>query len=207
MSAVEGGLAQALALVNSGHAAQAESLCEALLRQDASHPAVHQLMAVLRAHQGRWQEAQSHVGRSLSGRPDHLPSLELAARIARSTGDTGRARGVLQQIADLQPASPQAWFALALACHDAGDRSSERTALQRVLQLQPGHVEALVNTGIAQQEDGDLDAAMHSYAQAWRLRAGTLGRIANALCSERTGALWLDLPTLKAALSRLSAPA
>ncbi len=207
MSAVEGGLARALALVNSGHTAQAESLCQALLLRDASHPAVHQLMAVLRAQQGRWQEAQSHVELSLSARPDHLPSLELAARIARATGDTSRARGVLQQIADLQPASPHAWFALALACHDAADRPGERAGLQRVLQLQPGHVEALVNRGIAQQEDGDLAAAMHSYAQAWRLRADTLGRIANALCSERTGALWLDMPTLQAALSRLSAPA
>ena len=207
MSAVEGGLAQALALVNSGHTAQAESLCQALLRLDASHPAVHQLMAVLRAQQGRWQEAQSHVELSLSARPDHLPSLELAVRIARSTGDTGRARRTLQQIADLQPTSPQAWFALALGCHDAGDRPGERAGLQRVLQLQPGHVEALVNEGIAQQEDGDLAAAMNSYAQAWRLRADTLGRIANALCSERAGALWLDLPTLKAALASLSVPA
>lgn len=207
MSTLEVGLAQALALVNSGHTAQAESVCQALLCRDASHPAVHQLLAVLRAQQGRWQEAQSHVELSLSARPDHLPSLELAARIARSAGDTGRARGVLQQIADLQPASPHAWFALALACHDTGDRPGERAALQRVLRLQPGHVEALVNSGIAQQEDGNLTAAMHSYAQAWRLRADTLGRIANALCSERTGAVWIDLPTLKAALSRLSAPA
>jgi tetratricopeptide (TPR) repeat protein len=170
--ALDATLAQALALFNAGRQSEAEALCARLLRR-GEHPGAHQFMAVLRAGQQRWEEALLHIERCLTLRPGHAPSIQIASRI---------------------------WFALSLGRHEERDLAGEQAALLRTLALQPDHVEALVNLGIVSQELGDLPAAMRSYARAWRLRDDTFGRIANALCSERTGALWLDQEALREAL-------
>jgi predicted Zn-dependent protease len=204
MQPIEAALAQAIELFNAGQLAQAEQRVSALLQRDGAHPALHQLMAVLRMEQRQWDAAREHIARSLAARPQHLPSLQIAAQIAQRSGDAAGARRALEELLRLQPASPVGWFALSLACHELRDHDAEAAALQRTLALQPEHVQALVNLGIVQQERGDLQAAMSSYARAYRLRSDTFGRIANALCSERSGALWLDLDALREALRAAS---
>jgi len=201
MKDIEAGLAQAIALLNAGQNEEAAALCSALLARHPQDAAVNQLLAVVRAGQQRWDEARTHIRRSLASRPKHLPSLQIAARIARETSDAPGLRDALAHIARLQPQSAAGWFALSLACHEARDTAAELEALERVLALEPSHVEALVNLGIVRQESGDLAGAMHCYGCAYRLRADTFGRITNALCSERTGALWLDLDALRRALA------
>jgi tetratricopeptide (TPR) repeat protein len=77
-----------------------------------------------------------------------------------------------------------------------------------VLALQPDDAQACVNLGLILQLQGRLEAAMPRYARAFALQPDTFGRIANALCSEPHGRLWLDLEALKRALAALSpAPA
>ena len=44
-------------------------------------------MAVLREREQRWDEARAHIARSLAARPEHVPSLMIAARIAQASGD------------------------------------------------------------------------------------------------------------------------
>jgi cytochrome c-type biogenesis protein CcmH/NrfG len=201
MKDIEAGLAQTIALLNAGQNEEAEALCNSLLSLHPQNAALNQLAAVVRAGRQRWSEARAHIQRSLASRPQHLPSLQIAARIAREMSDAPGLRDALAQIARLQPHSAAAWFALSLAFHDTRDTAAEQEALERVLALEPAHVEALVNLGIVRQERGDLGGAMHCYGRAYRLRADTFGRITNALCSERTGALWLDLDALRQALA------
>jgi cytochrome c-type biogenesis protein CcmH/NrfG len=50
------------------------------------------------------------------------------------------------------------------------------------------------------QENGDLDAAMRAYAQAYRLRPESFGKIAMALTSASHGKLWLDEAELRRTL-------
>jgi tetratricopeptide (TPR) repeat protein len=173
MATVEQGLAQAIALYNAGHKAPAQALCEQLLQTAPAHPAVHQLLAVMRLDAGDPRAATRHIEHSLQARPEHAPS--------RRTG-------------------AQAWFAQSLAEHQAGDAAAEEAALRRSLALWPEQVQACVNLGIALQTRGALDEAMQWYGRAYRLNPGCLGRVANALCSEPRGALWLDLADLRAAL-------
>ena len=202
METIEQGLARAIALLNAGQLEPAESCVQTLLARDGAHPALHQLMAVLREREQRWDEARAHIARSLAARPEHVPSLTIAARIAQASGDAHGLRAALQQVLRVQPNAPDTWFALSLACHALHERDAEAQALQRTLALQPDHVEANVNLGIVAQERGDLGAAMACYGRAYRARNDSFGRIANALCSERSGALWLDLDALRDALLR-----
>lgn len=174
MRPLEQQLAEAIALYNAGQQPQARARCEQMLAAGARHPALHQLMAVLELDAGDPQAALQHAQRSLRARPHHPPTLKLGA---------------------------QAWFALSLRAHARGDREGERDALEHSLALCPEHVEAAVNLGIWLQAQGRLDDAMRCYGRAYRLREATFGRIANALCSEPRGALWLDLNALRAALA------
>jgi tetratricopeptide (TPR) repeat protein len=172
-SAIEQGLARAVTLYNGGRRPEAQALCDTLLRAAPGHPAVHQLLAVLCLDSGEPLQATRHIERSLHARPGHAPSEKIGA---------------------------QAWFAQSLAVHETRAPEAEEAALRRALALWPEHVEACVNLGILLQASGRLAEAMPWYARAYRLREDTFGRIANALCSEPTGALWLDLEALRASL-------
>jgi tetratricopeptide (TPR) repeat protein len=173
-AAVEQGLVQAIGHYNAGRRPQALALCDALLAAVPEHPALHQLRARLCLDAGDAAAATEHIERSLQARPAHEPSRRLGA---------------------------QAWFARSLQAHDAGDRAGEGAALDRAVALWPEHVEAWVNRGIWLQAQGRLDEALRCHGRAYRLRADCFGRIANALCSEPAGALWLDLDALRATLA------
>lgn len=175
---VEQGLAQAIALYNAGRQADAQRVCEQWLRASPEHPALHQLLAVLRLEAGDATAATEHIERSLQARPGHAPSRQIGA---------------------------QAWFARAVRAHAGHDAPGEEAALRRALMLWPEHVQACVNLGIALQAQARLDEAMPWYGRAYRLRPDSFGRIANALCSEPNGALWLDLDALRATLVALAA--
>jgi tetratricopeptide (TPR) repeat protein len=269
----EHALADAIAMYNAGRPADAESACRQALATQPQHPALCQLLALLCLERGNAIEAREHVGCSLASRPDHLPSLLIAARAAQAIGAFGVARGLVERAvrlapeaaepallwgtsllgsgnaadasewlsrvvqrhpshaaawyelgraqrelgesADaaeafkravtLQPSLAPAWFALSLVQQDLRDLEEARDALQRVLQLRPDDVEASINLGLVYQELGDTDAALRHYARAHAQRPQSFGRIANALCSERAGRLWLDLDQLKRELESISA--
>lgn len=171
---VEQGLAQAIALHNAGRAADAQRVCEQWLHAEPQHPALHQLLAVLRLEAGEARAATEHIEQSLQLRPGHAPTRQIGA---------------------------QAWFACAVQAHAGHDAAGEEAALRRAVALWPAHVPACVNLGIALQAQGRRDDAMGWYGRAYRLRPDSFGRIANALCSEPSGALWLDLDALRAALA------
>jgi len=207
---VEQALAQAIALYNAGHKDEVQALCHRLLQQAPTHPAVHQLLAVLSLDHGDAATATVHIDHSLRARPDHAPSLRIAAqaryetgRLQRERGDAAGARQTWRDAVALQPASVPAWFALSLVCEDLGLHDEAQTALEQVLRHEPAHAEAQVNLGLLLQKRGELAAAMAHYALAYRQRPDTLGRIANALTSEPTGRLWLRLDDLKRELAAL----
>ncbi len=209
-TSLDHGLARAIALYNAGSRREAGALCRELLQRDPGHPAVHQLLAVLALDDKDFEVATQHAARSLSPRPDHLPSLRLAARawyeVGRIRQERSDAQGALEAleraVAHAQDLAP-AWFALALVHEDLGQLDNARASLERLLKLEPGNPEALVNLGLLLQQAGDIDAAMQRYALAYAQRPDTIGRIANALASLPTGRLWLRLDDLKAELAGL----
>jgi cytochrome c-type biogenesis protein CcmH/NrfG len=89
---------------------------------------------------------------------------------------------------------------LSLVAQDQRDLATAEAALLQVLTRQPAHVAAAVNLGIVHLEQGRLADAMARFGQAFRQRPETFGRIANALSSSATGALWLDREVLREAL-------
>lgn len=197
---VEELLGLAIRHVNAGQRDRALLLCEQAVTSHPPHPAVHQLLAVLNLQQGAAAQAQQHAAASLALRPDHLPTLRVAADAARAVGDLQAASAALERLVSLAPAQSDVWFDLALVRQDLHDLGGAARALCKVLQLAPERVEAVVNLGIVLQEDGQIDAAMRAYGRAYRLRADSFGRIAHALSTPNRGRLWLSLDDLRRVL-------
>ena len=199
-TSVEALLALAIRHVNAGQRDRARLLCEQAAQSHPPHPAVHQLLAVLDLQQGAAAQALQHAAASLALRPDHLPTLRVAADAARAAGDLRAASTALERLVSLAPAQADAWFDLALVRQDLHDLGGAALALRQVLQLTPERAEAAVNLGIVLQEDGQIDAAMRAYGRAYRLRADSFGRIAHALSTPNMGRLWLSLDDLRSVL-------
>ena len=166
-------LALAIRFVNAGQPERARQLCDHALATLPPHPAVQQLLAVLVLQQGDAASALEFATRSLTLRPGHEPTRQVAA---------------------------DAWFRLSLERQDGRDLAGAAQALREVLRLAPGRAEAEVNLGIVLQEAGEIDAAMRAYGRAYRLREATFGRIAHALSTPNVGRLWLSLDALRAEL-------
>lgn len=172
-ASIEELLGLAIRLVNAGQPQHARVLCDQARAAHPPHPAVLQLLAVIDLQQGDAAAAVDAATTSLALRPDHAPTLRVAA---------------------------DASFALSLQRHAARDLVGEVNALREVLRLAPERVEAEVNLGIALQDAGEIAEAMRAYGRAFRLRDDSFGRIAHALATPNHGRLWLDLNQLRAEL-------
>ena len=193
-------LAQAIGHVNAGRRERARALCTHALQSFAPHPAVHQLLALLDLQQGEVAQSRQHSALSLALRPDHVPTLAVAADAARAAADLPAALHMLERIVALAPEHIDAWFQLALVRQDVHDLSGAVQALHEVLRLDSGRADAQVNLGIVLQESGRMDDAMRAYGRAYRLRDDSFGRIAHALATPNVGRLWLNLDDLRNAL-------
>jgi tetratricopeptide (TPR) repeat protein len=118
----------------------------------------------------------------------------------REFGRMTEAAVALRRAVQADPTAHAAWFALGLTCQDLDDEAGAAAAFQAALDQRPDLAEAAVNLGIARQRLGDMAAALQAYRTAVRIRPDTLGRIAQAVTSARTGMLWLDLGGLHRAL-------
>ena len=202
-------LAGAVALFNAGQTAAALQHCQQALTAHAGHPGLLQLLATLRLATGDAAAALAAIEPVLRHHPGHAPALRLAEQAALrhgaaliEQGQPAAAAGLLRRLTLAQPATVAGWFLLALACEDLHATDEAAAALAQVLARQPDHVQARLNLALIEQARGHLDAALDHHARVWRLRPALLGRITMALCSQRSGAVWLTADALLQELKR-----
>ena len=108
---------------------------------------------------GRFDEAQTWLGRCLERRPDD-PSVWLACLdLAIATEDTGRfweaaERISAEAVSPLETQALRAWLV-----SRGGDRQAERRELARLVELQPSNSRALERIAVLALEAGDLTEA------------------------------------------------
>ena len=131
--------------------------------------------------------------------PDHVEAAARLGRLAWEDGEIALAAELLERTAQAEaPAS--VWFDLGLVRQDLRDYAGAAAAYRKAIALKGDHAEATFNLGVVLQEAGLIDDAMRAYAQAYRLRPASFGRIAMALTSASHGGLWLDEAALRRAL-------
>ena len=109
-ASIEDLLGVAIRLVNAGQRERARLVCEQAAATHAPHPAVQQLLAVIRLQEGDAAAAATLAAASLALRPGHAPTLRVAV---------------------------DAWFQLSIERQDAGDLAGAAQALREVLTLSP----------------------------------------------------------------------
>jgi tetratricopeptide (TPR) repeat protein len=152
------------------------------------------------ANAGHSLQAEAYCARLARQFGHHPALLQLQAVLCQERGDAQAGRALIAASLKARPDHVPSLMIAALLCQDLQDLPGAAASLERVLHLQPSHVPALVNLGIVRLEQGLRDAALRHFGRAWRLRPQTLGRIAGALCSERSGAVWLSAEDLRRAL-------
>jgi tetratricopeptide (TPR) repeat protein len=150
---------------------------------------------------GKREGAATALRRSLQGRRS---SAALVHRIGQGfveLGERSDAIMAFRKAVALDPHLAAAWYSLGLSLEDLRAYGEAAEAYRVALRLQPSFHEAAFNLGIVLQEAGQMDSAMDAYAEALRTRPASFGRIAQALVSGRTGALWLRPADLRLALA------
>jgi tetratricopeptide (TPR) repeat protein len=135
----------------------------------------------------------------LKAMPQNPEAAARLGRLASEDGDHQTARSLLER-ANTGEAPASAWFDLGVVCQDLRDHAAAAEAYRKALDIKPDYAEAALNLGIALQDCGNPDRAMRAYADAYRLRPATFGRIAMALTTASHGRLWLDEAALRRAL-------
>src|SRR3984957_19645068 len=115
--------------------------------------------------------------------PDHAEAAARAGRLAWEDGDPALAATLLGHAAAQKEPLDSVWFDLGLARQDLRDHAGAASAYRKAIALKIDHAEAAFNLAVVLQESGDLDEAMRAYAEAYRLRPDSFGRIAMALTS------------------------
>ena len=149
---------------------------------------------------GRREQAHALCDRLLAHHGAHPAVDQLIAVLLQERGDAPAARRHVERSLAARPGHGPTLMIAALVYQDLREFDAAEAALQQVLQQQPAHAAAAVNLGIVHLEQGRLDDAMQRFGQAYLQRPETFGRIAHALATPSTGALWLELDALRAAL-------
>lgn len=164
-------MAAALGSYNAGRFAECEEICRRLLSHAPRHPAVHQLLAVLAMAKNDVDTARSHILQSLAERPQHVPSLVIAGKVARAEGDLATAAQYFERAALLAPGADEPEFLHGVTLAEMKSPAAI-PVLQRLLDRHPQHAQAWYLLGVARQAAAEAHAAQAAFERALALAPG-----------------------------------
>jgi tetratricopeptide (TPR) repeat protein len=139
---------------NAGRRGEAKKLCEEGLIGTPVEPMLSHLLAAVLFASGEIEAARGHIEASLINRPDNAAARLLAARLARTAGDFGRALSHLDRAIAIAP-QREAFVEKARTLDQAGLRPQARQAWGAILEVVPDNVEAAARLGRLAWEDGE----------------------------------------------------
>jgi len=149
--------------MSEGQVNRADAALTEAIRHEPSDPLVMDLIGTVSSLMGEYHQARHWYERAVEARPRHTPYLINLANNAVYFGDTARAMEILDAIIAIDPASPQAHWALAGA-RRARDRShvDQLEALLARPRLHP-RIEAFYAYGLGKEYE-DLECWPEAFA-------------------------------------------
>ncbi len=154
-----------MAELRAGRIDRAAVACDRILDASPQDPAAHQLAATIALRRGRFEDAARWANSSLSLRPDHVPTLIVAARAARAAGDLAQARMVLERACRLAPDRPEPAFLSCVALIESSDEKA-RSVLEDLLMRFPNFVEGWREIAEALRKAGHPKTAVLAFVRA-----------------------------------------
>ncbi|MDX8440612.1 tetratricopeptide repeat protein [Mesorhizobium australafricanum] len=144
---------RAVAAFNSGDHAQAMDLCELGLKRHPGDSALCHLLAAVLFAKADLPAARERIEASLAARPDNVPALILAGRIARAEGRLEAALQFLDHAAT-QSSRVEILLERARIFDQSDDAAAAGAVWTQVLQSDPKSVEAMARLGRLAWERG-----------------------------------------------------
>ena len=162
----EQAMGAAIGAFNCGRLEAAIDICESILRGNSNDPAAHQLLAVICLQQQKAVDAHRHIVCSLKIRPNHVPSLIVAGRIALARQDLNAALAFFENATVLAPEAPEPVYLIGSVLVEQGKLAAAVNAFVQLVHLHPSHASAWCSLGSALQQAGMKDKAGEALEKA-----------------------------------------
>ncbi len=163
-------LAQASSLQRSGRTAQAEQVCEAILRARPSEPIALQLLGVCRLQRGAFAAAEQAFAASLRVQPFQVAALTNRGIALHAMKRYEEALACYSHALALEPRQPATLNMRGLALVELARFDEALSSFDRALQIAPDLAEAWCNRGNALTQLQRLEEALASLDRAEALR-------------------------------------
>ena len=164
--------AYGIALVHSGHAAEAEKLFSSLLAAHADNPELNVLLGEAHAEQGDYDGAIASLKRALTLKPNVVDAHRTLGHIYMKQGKLPEAAAELKAELASHPADLRARFTLATVLDLDNHQPEALEELARVLQVRPTDADARYLTGKILLARGSPADAVEHLEIAARLASG-----------------------------------
>lgn len=157
-------LETAIAKLRDGDAVAADAICRHLLEEAPEDPMLHQLAAAIAFERRDFVTAARWTASSLEGRPNHVPTLVLAGRVARSAGDHASALSFFRRAAAIAPTHAEPAFMLCVTLLELGNAQANEL-LPQLLDRFPDHAEGWQSLSEVLHNAGKNEAALIALAR------------------------------------------
>lgn len=165
--AVEVAYFHALALFNSGRAAEAEREARRALRLDAGAAAAHTLLGIiLAARGGADAEASEALAQAAALDPTSFDAQFYLGRVQYAMSDFAAAVVSLRAAVKLNQKHAQARFFLGTALESAGESEAALAEYQRLVEIDPQSAIGQVGLGALQVKQGKIEEAIATLKRA-----------------------------------------
>jgi predicted O-linked N-acetylglucosamine transferase (SPINDLY family) len=162
-------LNQAISFHQTGKLADAERLYLQLMAAAPQEATAHHMLGVVRAQQGRNQEALELMHAALALKPRAPEVLSNLGNVLKAQGRLAEALASYDSALAVKPDYTAAWTKRALVLREMGRLPDALESADRALALRPDHVEALNARGMILAGQGQAQAALASYDRALNL--------------------------------------
>ncbi len=160
---------QAVALVNQGQLAKAETILRELIATGTNNDEVYGNLAAICGMQGRFEEVYSLLKKALQLNPSNSEAHNNLGVILDSQRKPDEAIAYYHKAIELKPHFPEAYNNLGNCHQKRGDIKGAIASYERAIRLKVDFAQAHSNLGNAYQEQGDFTAAIASYKKAIQL--------------------------------------
>jgi len=170
MSVSDPSLGSAERLFAAGQPAQAEQVCQLLLRKNPrSTPAMY-LLAVIQCQGGRLAEGEAWTRKALNLKPRDPDLLRLRGEALHALGRYAEASEVLRGLTEIVPGEGETWRRLALALHAGGHGEEAISAVMQAIRLDAEDFRAWLEVGDFFLDQGRPDKALIAYGRVLEIQ-------------------------------------
>jgi tetratricopeptide (TPR) repeat protein len=160
-------LKKAAEYIAAGELAQAQSLLNTILQENANDPDGLHLMGLVGIKAGKFQAAASLIESAIALRPMDPGLYSNCGEAYRRSGNMDLAFQRLQRALELDPKNTSAWCNYGSVCREVGRIDEAIAAYRKAVAMDPKHANAHYNLGLALLVSGNFIEGWKEYEYRW----------------------------------------